>query len=117
MLVSTRTENELKEFIDTKWAYMTYAAGWYDPSMYHIHAYNNSQNQKVTGQVTIRLFKGSATAVALESPHSLFDSSLATFEKDASFNQNASAGFIEIHALSQKTAFSVFDYEANLGKN
>ncbi len=117
MLVSTRQENELKSFIDNKWAYLTYAAGWYDPVMYHIHAYINSQNQKVTGTVKVQLFKGNITVVALDSPYSLFDSNLATFNKNASFNQNASAGFIEIHSLSQKTAFSVFDYEDILGKN
>jgi len=58
MLVSTREENELKHFIDNKWAYLTYAAKWYDPVMYHIHAFTNSQNKKVTGKVTVRLYKG-----------------------------------------------------------
>jgi argininosuccinate synthase len=105
-LVSTRQENELKSFVDTKWAYLTYAAHWYDPVMSHIHAFIDDQNKKVSGWVTIRLLRGTATVVALDSPFSLFDKSLATFNKNASFNQNASAGFIEIHALAQKTAYS-----------
>lgn len=116
-LVSTREENELKTFMDTKWSYLTYAAKWYDPVMYHIHAYINSQNKKVTGKVKIKLFKGNVEIVALSSPYSLFDENLATFEKNAAFNQNASAGFIEIYNLAQRTAFNVYDYEGELYKN
>ena len=106
-LVSTRQENELKTFIDTKWAYLTYAANWYDPVMSHINAYITDQNQKVTGWVEVELFKGHATVVALDSAYSLFDANLATFDKNTAFNQNASAGFIEIHALAQKTAYKL----------
>lgn len=117
MLVSTREENELKSFIDTKWAYLTYAAKWYDPVMYHILAFTNSMNKKVTGQVKIKLFKGNIDVVALSSPYSLFDKSLATFDKDTTFNQNASAGFIEIYNLAQKTAYNVYNFEKELDKN
>ncbi|MBI4272442.1 argininosuccinate synthase [Candidatus Uhrbacteria bacterium] len=116
-LVSTREENELKTFIDTKWAYLTYGAKWYDPVMYHIHAFINSQNKKVTGKVSVKLYKGNIDVVSLESKYSLFDHNLATFEKNATFNQNASAGFIEIHNLAQKTAFNVFAFEEELYKN
>jgi len=116
-LVSTREENELKIFMDTKWAYLTYAAKWYDPVMYHIHAFTNSQNKKVTGKVKVKLFKGNIDVVAVESKYSLFNENLATFEKDATFNQNASAGFIEIYNLAQKTAFNVYDFEKELNKN
>ncbi|KJE96525.1 argininosuccinate synthase [Capsaspora owczarzaki ATCC 30864] len=111
-LVSTREENELKYIMDNKWAYLTYGAKWYDPVMYHIHAYIESQNQKVSGTVFVKLYKGNATVVSLSSPHSLFDHSLATFNKSATFNQNASAGFIEIWNLPQKTAHSVYNYGA-----
>jgi argininosuccinate synthase len=117
MLVSTREENELKSFMDNKWAYLTYGAKWYDPVMYHIHAFMNSQNKKVTGKVTVRLYKGNITVVALESKHSLFDKDLATFERNATFNQNASAGFIEIFNLAQKTAYNVYNFEKELFKN
>ncbi|MBI2484534.1 argininosuccinate synthase, partial [Candidatus Uhrbacteria bacterium] len=116
-LVSTREENELKSFIDTKWAYLAYGAKWYDPVMYHIHAFTNSQNKKVTGKVKVRLYKGNIDVIAAQSPYSLFDQSLATFERSAAFNQNASAGFIEIYTLAQKTAYNVYDFENELNKN
>ena len=117
MLVSTREENELKGFLDNKWAYLTYGAKWYDPVMYHINAFINSQNKKVTGKAKIKLYKGNITVVAIESPNSLFNIDLATFNKNASFNQNASPGFIELYTLAQKTAFNVYNFESELNKN
>lgn len=106
-LVSTRTENEFKALIDQKWAYLCYGAQWFEPTMQHLTAYINSMNQKVVGQVKIKLYKGNCTVVSLDSPYSLFNENLATFNKDGAFNQNASAGFIELYGLAQRTAHQV----------
>ena len=106
-LVSTRKENEMKSFIDTQWAYLTYGAQWYEPTMQNIQAYIDQQNKKVTGEVQVRLFKGTITIVALKSKNSLFDHNLATFDKNMAFNQNAAPGFIEIYNLAQKTAYNL----------
>lgn len=111
-LVSTRLENEFKAIVDIKWAYQVYAAQWFDPSTHHLMAYIDDQNQKVSGTVKIKLFKGQITVVSLESPYSLFQHNLATFEKNAAFNQNASAGFIEIYSMAQQTAYGVYPYES-----
>ena len=116
MLVSTREENELKSILDQKWAYLTYGAKWYDPVMYHIHAYQNSQNRKVKGVVKVKLYKGCCTVVALTSPYSLFKENLATFNKDASFNQNSAAGFVELWNLPQKIAHNTYDWKNELDK-
>lgn len=106
-LVSTREENELKTMIDTKWAYLTYAAKWYDPVMKNIISFINTQNEKVTGSVKLKLYKWNVIVESLTSDNSLFDESLATFNKNMSFNQNSSAGFIEIYNLAQKTAYNI----------
>jgi len=106
LLVSTREENEMKTLLDQKWAYLTYGAKWFDPVMDHITAYINSQNLKVSGTVTLKLYKGHHVVVAVDSPHSLFNSDLATFNKNASFNQNSAAGFVELWNLPQKTAYN-----------
>ena len=105
--VSTRLENEMKAILDTKWAYLCYGALWFEPLMDDINAFNDSVNTKVTGTVTVRLFKGQAEAVAVDAPYALYDSRLATFMKDMSFNQNASAGFIELYSLQMKLAKQV----------
>ncbi len=106
-LVSTREENELKTLMDQKWAYLCYGAKYFEPVMDNIRAYINEQNKKVSGEVTVRLYKGNCEVVALTSPYSLFDENLATFNKSAEFNQNASAGFIELWNLPQKTAYQL----------
>ena len=52
----------------------------------------------------MKLFKGQAEAVAVDTPNTVFDEKLATFMKDDHFNQNASAGFIEHYTLQMKLA-------------
>lgn len=106
-LVSTQTENEMKEMIDSKWAYLCYSAKWYEPTMQHLNAFINSMNHKVTGIVRIKLYKGRSDVVSVKSPYSLFDADLATFNKNGKFNQNSSAGFIEIYSLAMKTAATI----------
>lgn len=107
-LVCTREENEFKTMIDQKWAYLTYGAKWHHPLMNHLNAYIESVNEKVTGKVTVKLYKGSVNVVASVSPYSLHDEQMATFMKSDLFNQNASAGFIELWNLPQKTAYNLY---------
>ncbi len=106
-LVCTREENEFKTMIDQKWAYLCYEAKWYHPLMNHLNAYIDDVNKKVTGKVKVELYKGKVYVVAAVSPYSLFNENLATFNKNAAFNQNASAGFIELWNLPQKTAYNL----------
>jgi vacuolar-type H+-ATPase subunit F/Vma7 len=62
-------------------------------------------NDKITGMVTVRLYKGHLEAVAVETPNTVFDEKLATFMADGNlFNQNSSAGFIEHYSLQMKLA-------------
>ena len=102
--VSTRRENEFKETIDQKWAYLCYDGLWYEPLMSDLNAYIDNVNQKVTGKVTARLYKGNVQVLALETPNTIFEEKLATFMVSEGLNQNASAGFIEHFTLQMKLA-------------
>lgn len=102
--VCTRQENEFKTLVDQKWGYLCYGAQWYEPLMHNLNMYIDAVNEKVTGTVTVRLFKGRAEAVAVETPNSLFDEKLATFMKSNAFNQNASAAFTEIYTMQMRMA-------------
>lgn len=102
--VCTRRENEFKTIIDQKWAYLCYGALWYEPLMKSLQAYLDTVNQKVSGLVTVKLLKGLAEVVAVETPNALYREKLATFMKSAGFNQNCSAGFIELYSLQMRTA-------------
>ncbi|QQR83571.1 argininosuccinate synthase [Candidatus Peregrinibacteria bacterium] len=106
-IVCTQEENKFKTVIDQEWAHLCYNAQWLAPQMDHLNAYIDSVNKKVSGTVTVSLYKGSVQVEAIKAPRSLFNHAYATFEKNLSFNQNASPGFIEIHSLAMKTAYQM----------
>ncbi len=101
--VNTRELNELKSVLDIKWAYLCYGAKWFDPAMSAINSFNDWVNQKVTGTVTVKLYKGKADVVAMTSPWGL-DHTSFTHHGGTAFNVNASPGFIEIYSLQMKLA-------------
>lgn len=102
--VSTRLENEFKSIVDTKWGYLCYGALWLEPLMDDLNAYIDKVNNKVTGKATVKLYKGNVEAVAVETPNTIFEEKLATFMASEAFNQNASAGFIELYTLQMRLA-------------
>ena len=99
--VCTRLENELKETMDTKWGYLCYGALWHDPVMGDINAFNDKISEKVTGEVSVRLFKGQATVVALTSPFGLHHASFNRGE-GAAYNIQDSAPFIEVYGMQAR---------------
>jgi argininosuccinate synthase len=99
--VNTRQTNELKETLDIKWAYLCYGALWYDPVMDAINAFNDSVNERAEGEITIKLYKGSVTVVAMKSPFGLNHASFTSIG-GYNFNVNASAGFTEVYSLQMK---------------
>ncbi len=113
-LVCTIHQNEFKHVLDRKWAYLVYAGLWHEPLRYDLDAYMESVNAQVTGEITIRLYKGSARAVARSSPNSLYDQDLAGFgESGGLFSQQASPGFIELWSLQSRMAYGI----RNRGRN
>ncbi len=102
--VCTRYENEFKDTIDTKWAYLCYGGLWHEPLMQDLNAFINKVNEKVTGKVKVKLYKGRAEVVAIQTPNTIFEEKLATFFSSDAFNQNASAGFIELYTLQMRLA-------------
>ncbi len=104
--VSTRELNELKNQLDIKWAYLCYGAKWFDPAMSALNAFNDWVNKKVTGSVTVKLYKGKASVVAMTSPYAMHHASFTT-AGGYKYNVNASAGFIEVYSLQMKLAQQV----------
>ncbi len=109
--VCTRQENEFKSLIDSKWAYLCYGGFWLEPLMDELNVFCDKVNEKVKGTVTLKLYKGNIDVVAIESPYALFDKKLVTFMKDYTFNQNASAGFIELWSMQMKLANQIKNRE------
>lgn len=100
--VCTRQENEFKTTIDQKWSYLCYGGMWLEPLMEDLNAFIDRINHKVTGVVTVKLFKGRADVVSMQTPNTIFSEDLATFMKSTSFNQNISAGFIEAYTMQMR---------------
>jgi argininosuccinate synthase len=107
-LVGTIHQNQFKTQLDQKWAYLVYAALWWEPLRENLDAYMNAVNANVTGKIGMKLFKGSARVVTRESPFAVYDAQLATFsESGGLFSQEASPGFIELWSLQSRMAWRV----------
>ena len=107
-LVSTIHQNEFKHVLDRKWAYLAYAGLWLDPLRSDLDAYIASANSQVTGEITLKLYKGTARIVSRSSPNALYDKALASFaESGGEFAQNASPGFIELFTLQSRLAHRI----------
>src|SRR4051794_14910389 len=105
-LVGTIHENRFKPMLDQQWAYLVYAGLWYEPLREHLDAYMDSVNERVTGEVGLKLYKGHVRPVTRSSPNAVYDAQLATFESGgALFSQQASPGFIELWSLQSRLAW------------
>jgi argininosuccinate synthase len=105
-LVGTIHQNQLKPMLDQRWAYLVYAGLWWEPLRADLDAYMESVNERVSGTVGVKLYKGSARVVTRSSPNAVYDASLATFaESGGQFSQNAAPGFIELWSLQSRMAW------------
>jgi argininosuccinate synthase len=107
-LVSTIHQNNFKGALEGQWAYLCYAGLWHEPLRSDLDAFMDAANEYVTGEVTVKLYRGSVTPVARSSPYALYDRSLASFgESGGEFSQAASPGFIELFTLQSRLAHRV----------
>jgi argininosuccinate synthase len=104
-LVCTIHQNNFKGGLDRHWAYLCYAGLWQEPLREDLDAFMDAVNRYVTGEVTVKLYRGSVTPVARSSPNALYDRALASFgESGGAFSQDASPGFIELFTLQSRLA-------------
>ena len=104
-LCGTIHQNQFKPALDQKWAYLVYAGLWWEPLRGDIEAYAARVNERVTGSIGLKLFKGSVRVVTRESPNAIYDAQLATFaDSGGLFSQQASPGFIELWSLQSRMA-------------
>ncbi|MDP2662706.1 MAG: argininosuccinate synthase, partial [Dehalococcoidia bacterium] len=82
---------------------LVYNGLWFSALRRDLDAFVESTQRFVTGQVRIRLFKGSCTVVGRQSPHSLYSHGLATYDRADQFDHTAAVGFIKIWGLPHRT--------------
>ena len=111
-LTGTIHQNQFKPTVDQRWAYLVYAGLWWEPLRADIQAYVTAANARVTGEIGLKLYKGSVRVVTRASPNAVYDAQLATFsESGGLFSQNASPGFIELWSLQSALAWRVHNAE------
>jgi len=103
-LILTRHELEFKKQVDEKWTQLVYKGLWIDPLREALDAFIDKTQERVCGEVKLKLYKGHCGAVGRSSPMSLYDKNLATYEVESSFNQAHAEGFIELWGLPTKVA-------------
>ena len=94
----------LKDELMPKYAELIYNGFWFAPERELLQALIDKSQENVSGRVRIKLYKGNATVVGRESPYSLYDQELVTFEEGAvAYDHRDAAGFIKLNALRLRT--------------
>ena len=94
----------LKDEIMPKYAELIYNGFWFAPEREMLQALIDKSQAYVTGEVTVKLYKGSAYVIARTSPFSLYSEDLVTFEEGSgSYDHHDAEGFIKLQGLRLKT--------------
>ena len=102
-MVLTKEQLRFKSKVAGEYADLTYNGLWFSGLRQDLAAYVESSQRYVTGTVRVKLHKGTCQVVGRKSPYSLYDFSLATYDKGDVFDQSASPGFIHIWGLPVRT--------------
>ncbi len=93
-----------KDALALTYADLVYNGQWFSPLRDALDAFVAKTQEVVTGDVRLKLFKGSCTAVGRRSPYGLYQEDLATFGEDDVYRQADAEGFIRLYGLGQKVA-------------
>lgn len=91
-----------KEVVANRFAELTYYGKWFTPLHEALRAFVAKTQERVTGTVRVKLYKGSCSVVGRKSPYSLYREDFATFGKDDVYDQSDAEGFINLFGLPLK---------------
>ncbi|WP_419756058.1 argininosuccinate synthase [Brevundimonas sp.] len=90
----------LKDQLMPKYAELIYNGFWFSPEREMLQAAIDLSQEKVSGSVKVKLYKGNVSVIGRESPNSLYDQDLVTFEEGVqAYDHKDAAGFIKLNAL------------------
>ncbi|AHG60314.1 Argg [Buchnera aphidicola str. G002 (Myzus persicae)] len=101
-LVLDRESFQWREKIALEMSLVVYDGRWFSPIRKSLQAAADSLSFEVNGEVVLKLYKGSVTAVQKNSPNSLYSEEYATFGKDQVYKQSDADGFIRLFSLSSR---------------
>jgi argininosuccinate synthase len=99
----TKDQARTKARIALEYADVIYNGLWFTAHRADLNAYVQSTQRFVTGDIKVRLYKGSATVVGRQAPKALYNYGLATYDRSDEFDHGSAEGFIKIYGLSVKT--------------
>jgi argininosuccinate synthase len=98
-LTLTADVSHYKRGIEETYSQIVYNGLWYSPLKLALDAFITQTQQRVSGVVRMKFFKGVAAPVGRRSPYSLYASDLATYGSDDAFDHKAAEGFIYVWGL------------------
>ena len=101
-LVLDRRTLAAKDVIAPRYADLVYEGRWWTTEREAYDAFVNATQETVTGSITLRLFKGTASIAGRASEYALYDERFVTFGEDDVYEQADAAGFIRLYGLSQR---------------
>ena len=103
-LVLDRETRHYREHLGLIFAELVYDGRWFTPLREALWACADKMTQGLTGEITVRLFKGHATAIIRKSPNSLYAEKMVSFEGEEVFSQKDAGGFIRLLSLPGRIA-------------
>jgi argininosuccinate synthase len=98
-LTLDRGAMHLKDELMPRYAELIYNGFWFSPERRALQALIDQTQERVTGTVRLKLYKGNVTVVGRKSPNSLYRLDYVTFEEDSVYDQRDAQGFIRLNAL------------------
>jgi argininosuccinate synthase len=98
-LTLTADVTHYKRGIEETYSLLIYNGLWYSPLKAALDGFIQKTQERVSGTVRVKLFKGNATIVGRTSIHSLYTPDLATYGADDQFDHKAAEGFIYVWGL------------------
>ena len=99
----SKDQARTKARLAQEYADVIYNGLWYTAHRVDLDAYVQSTQRFVTGEVRVRLHKGSCTVVGRQAPQSLYQHGLATYDRGDQFDHTSAEGFIKIYGLPVRT--------------
>ncbi|PWT84118.1 MAG: argininosuccinate synthase [Blastocatellia bacterium] len=103
-LVTTRDLDRIARYVSLQYADLVYNGLWFTPTREALDAFVEKVQERVTGDVRVKLFKGDCRVVGRRSPFALYEHALATYDAGDIFDQSAAEGFIKIFGLPVETS-------------
>ncbi len=104
-LVNSKDLMHFKQSIDQKYAELIYNGLWFSQFRTALDSFIEKTQERMTGLIKLKLFKGNCIVVGRQSPYSLYNHGLATYDADDQFDHTAAPGFIKIFGLGVKTFY------------